>query len=161
MRVESISFIGFPIVIERLKENEDQERALVVKLAKEWLKTPWQHKQMCKGAGVDCAMYPLAVYREAGLIGEIDVPYYPADWHLHKSEELYLGVVERWSHEIFILPKPGDFVLYKYGRAYSHGAIVIAWPLIIHSVMGIGVTLSDGEKEGCIVGRDRRYFTLW
>lgn len=144
-----------------LRKNNDQERAVVVRLSMEWIKTPWHHRQMCKGAGVDCAMFPLAVYREAGLIGEVEVPYYPADWHLHRSAELYLEVVKIWSHEILTAPRPGDFVLYKYGRAYSHGAIVIEWPMIIHSVVGLGVVLSDGEKEGCILGREKKFFTLW
>ena len=48
-----------------------------------------------KGAGVDCAMFPLEVYREAGLIGHIEIPYYPPDWMLHRSEEIFLRIVQR------------------------------------------------------------------
>lgn len=112
-----------------------------------------------KGAGVDCAMFPLEVYREAGLIPDLDMPFYPQDWHLHRSEEIYLGIVQRFAREVE-QPLPGDFVLYHFGRTWSHGAIVLDWPLIIHAVIGRGVILSDGEREGMLVGRKRRFFSI-
>jgi hypothetical protein len=52
-----------------------------------------------RGAGVDCAMFPLEVYREALPIPDIEVPYYPQDWHLHRSEEIYLPIVEQHARE--------------------------------------------------------------
>ena len=36
--------------------------------------------------------------------------------------------------------------LYKIGRIYSHGAIVIEWPRIIHAWVGIGVTQDLGDQ---------------
>jgi len=110
-----------------------------------------------KGAGVDCAMFPLEVFREAGLIGEVEVPFYPPDWHLHRSEEIYVGIVQRVASEVEA-PQPGDFVLYQFGRTWSHGAIVLEWPLLIHAVVQHGVILSDGEKDGMLVGRRKRFF---
>jgi hypothetical protein len=121
-----------------------------------------------KGAGVDCAMFPLEVYREAGLIGNIEVPYYPQDWMLHRSEEIFLGIVERYATEIrtgegtrHSVPSSGDLVLYRFGRCFSHGAIAIEWPTVIHAVNGRGVILSDGEREGFLVGRQKRFFSLF
>ena len=121
-----------------------------------------------KGAGVDCAMFPLEVYREAGLIGDIDIPYYPQDWMLHRSEEIYLGIVERHAREILPaassqqpVAQPGEFVIYKFGRCFAHGAIVLDWPTVIHAINGKGVILSDGEREGFLVGREKRVFSLW
>jgi cell wall-associated NlpC family hydrolase len=115
-----------------------------------------------KGAGVDCAMFPLEVYREAGLIADLDVPYYPQDWMLHRSDEVYLSIVQKLASELRSLEaaQPGDFVLYHFGRTWSHGAIVLDWPLIIHAIVQHGVILSDGEKEGMLVGRKRRFFRL-
>ena len=113
-------------------------------------------------------MFPLEVYREAGLIGEVEVPYYPADWMLHRSEEIYLGMVQRYAREIEApaataagSAAPGDFVIYKFGRCFAHGAIVIDWPTVIHAINGKGVILSDGEREGFLIGREKRFFRLW
>ena len=159
----------------------EAERRLIVTIASSWLGTPYHHMGRIKGVGADCAMFPLEVYREAGLLPEFEIPFYPQDWHLHRSEELYLDIVERYAIENTEPPavaggaltnapaagytpagsaKPGAFVLYQFGRTWSHGAIVIEWPLIIHAVVQHGVILSDGEKEGMLVGRKRRFFSL-
>ena len=141
------------------------QRDLVCAIARLWLGTPYHHMGRIKGAGVDCAMFPLEVYREAGMIGEIEVPYYPHDWMLHRSEEVYLGIVQRHAREILPAvgswkPEAGDLVLYHFGRCWSHGAIVLEWPLIIHAVVQHGVILSNGENEGILVGRKRRFFSV-
>jgi phage terminase large subunit-like protein len=49
---------------------------------------------------------------------------------------------------------------FAWGRCFAHGAIVVAWPLIIHAVVHVGVVLDDGT-DGRLKGRVRRYFTLW
>lgn len=156
-------------------------REAVCRIARSWLGTPYHHMGRIKGVGVDCAMFPLEVYREAGLIGDICVPYYPPDWMLHRSEEIYLRIVQQHACEVtgdklqgtggsgFTVPcnlspvpcLPGDLALYRFGRCWSHGAIVIQWPLIIHALTSKGVLLADGEREGCLVGRARRFFSPW
>src|SRR5579884_3831845 len=137
-------------------------RIEIVNIARSWLGTPYHHMGRIKGVGVDCAMFPLEVYREAGLIGDIAIPFYPPDWHLHRSEEIYLNIVQQRASELrsHEAPQPGDFVLYQFGRTWSHGAIVLDWPMIIHAVVQHGVILSDGEKDGVLVGRQRRAFTI-
>ena len=156
--------------------------AEVCAIARSWLGTPYHHMGRVKGAGVDCAMFPLEVYREAGLIDDIEVPYYPLDWMLHRSEEIFLGIVQQYATERPVVvgrdletaaaetaplatargsAKPGDFVLYRFGRCFAHGAIVLEWPIVIHAVNGNGVILSDGEREGILVGRAKRFFSLW
>jgi cell wall-associated NlpC family hydrolase len=172
--------------------SQFSSRELVCRIARSWIGTPYHHRGRVKGAGVDCAMFPLEVYREAGVIGEVEVPYYPADWMLHRGEEIYLNVVLRHAREITEaigcrlsaigqsassgncedaerpradsrepIALPGDFVLYHFGRCWAHGAIVLEWPLIIHALTGKGVVLADGEREGCLVGRARRWFSLF
>ena len=157
------------------------ERQRICEIARSWLGTPYHHMGRIKGVGVDCAMFPLEVYREAGLIGDIGVPYYPQDWMLHRSEEIYLRIVQQHACEVrrdrlqgtggagFTVPcnlspvpcLPGDFVLYHFGRCWSHGAIVLEWPLIIHAVLQHGVILSHGEKDGMLVGRQRLLFSIF
>jgi cell wall-associated NlpC family hydrolase len=160
--------ISVPLTVISDAERIAKQREQVCVIAGEWLGTAYHHMGRVKGAGVDCAMFPLEVYRAAGIVDDIAVPYYPQDWMMHRSDEVYLGIVQRYAREISPaangqqpVPRPGDFVLYRFGRCWSHGAIVLDWPLIIHALTNKGVLLADGEREGCLVGRARRFFSPW
>ncbi|WP_207000753.1 hypothetical protein [Trinickia mobilis] len=132
----------------------------VIDIARTWLRTPYRHEGRVKGAGVDCAMLLCEVYHEAGLIPYIDPRPYPQDWALHRSKERYLGWVEKFGHEVAV-PQRGDLALYRFGRCYSHGVIVIDWPgEIIHSYRDLGVLLDRGDA-GYLMDRQVRFFTLW
>lgn len=139
----------------------DEQREQVIKEARTWLGTPHHNHACVKGAGVDCGQFPIAVYEAAGIIPHIDVPPYPPDFHLHNDKEWYLETVLQFGQEIDT-PKCGDFVLYKIGRVFSHGGIVIKWPLIIHAYVGQGVVLADGTQghmgDKAIV-HARKFFT--
>jgi len=138
-----------------------EQRAAVITRAREWLGTPYHHAAMIQGAGVDCAMLLVAVYRDAGVVQAVEVPDYPHDWHMHRDEEKYLGVVTRHCREVDT-PLPGDIVVFRFGRAFSHGAIVIRWPSIIHSYIGSGCELvNDIERDGRLMRRARRFFSPW
>ena len=116
-----------------------------------WLGTPYHHQGRIKSVGTDCAMLLCEVYHAAGMIPCIDPTPYPSDWHLHRSEDRYLGWVAAYADQV-AAPLPGDVALYRFGRTISHGAIVVAWPTIIHAYRGEGVVLADGEK-GALAGR--------
>lgn len=134
-------------------------RAAVVSEAYTWLGTPYHHQARVKGVGVDCAMILADVYHTCGLIPYIDPRPYPADWHLHRDEERYLGWIARYTHPVDV-PKPGDIALFKFGRCVSHGAIVVEWPLILHSYIGEGVLLGDG-LEGMMAGRLHGFYSIF
>jgi cell wall-associated NlpC family hydrolase len=135
------------------------QREQVVRAAKEWIGTPYHPHAKLKGGGVDCAMFPIAVYQECGLLpADYVPPYYSPQWHLHRSEELYLQEIDRFCVEIAGPPQPGDFMVYRFGRTFSHGAIVVAWPQIIHSYVDHGVILSDGAADGALVSRECKFF---
>src|SRR5215472_9123156 len=94
-----------------------EQRNNIVRAAKEWLGTPYHHRAAVKGAGADCAMFPLTVYRECGLISnEYEPPEYSSQWHLHRSEERYLAEVAKFATESSEQPRPGDFVVFKFAR---------------------------------------------
>ena len=102
------------------------QRSRVIEVAKQWLRTPYHHRAMVKGAGADCAMFPLAVYKECGHVPqEFEPPEYSMQWHLHHTEEKYLETIAPLCREISGPPEPADFVVFRFGRAFSHGAIVI------------------------------------
>jgi cell wall-associated NlpC family hydrolase len=134
-------------------------RQAVVDAAMGWLKTPWHHHARVKGAGVDCAQYPIAVYAEAGHIEEFDTGDYPPDWMLHRSEERFLEFVQRYAEQVDA-PLPGDLVVYLVGRCFSHGAIVLDWPHIIHaSNRDRMVCLADGT-QGWLAGRAVQFWRV-
>jgi len=164
-----------------MDEIERRQRAMVVAEARTWLRTPYHHNQRLKGAGVDCANLPAAVYAAVGLIPEIPPEEYPAQWHLHRDQERYLGRVLDHATEFAgppdagagnpnemgaCAPGPGDFVLWKVGRCWAHGAIVIEWPVIIHAAARAGAVilgdaLRDAFDKKLLTDREPRYFTLW
>lgn len=122
-------------------------RQKVLDVAESWLGTPFHHLQRCKGAGVDCGQFLLGVFHEAELIPFVKTPYYPRDFHLHRSEEWYKTIVEQFSRPIEqVEALPADLVLYRVGRVFSHGGIIVEWPKIIHSYVTQGVTYMDGTQ---------------
>lgn len=137
------------------------KREQVIRLAKQWLGTPYHHQARVKKAGADCAMFPLAVYQECGILpADFRPPEYSMQWHLHRSEELYLATIAPLAREIAGPPQPADFVVFKFGRAFSHGAIVIAWPLIIHSYIPHGVQYGNALQDGEMIGREMKFFEV-
>lgn len=126
------------------------ERAKVVAEAKTWLRTPYHHGAKLKGVGVDCAFFVKEVFETAGLEAPIPVAPYSAQWFLHKDEELYLAAVKDRADEIAEKDAlPADIVLYRFGRCFAHGAIIIdpGFPSIIHAYKQAGmVTLGEGDQ---------------
>lgn len=134
--------------------------------ARTWLGTPYHHMARIKGVGADCATFPAAVYAACGVIAPVAISHYPPDWHLNRGGERYLDQVLGRAAPI-AEAEPGDFALWRIGRAFAHGAIVIAWPRIIHAVVGIGVIEDDGTAPVLATGRRRdgfrehRFFSPW
>jgi cell wall-associated NlpC family hydrolase len=139
------------------------DRARIVAEALTWLRTPYHHGARLKGVGVDCAQLPIGVYAEAGFIEPFEPEPYPHDWHLHRSAERYLTEVMRFAREITMdQAGPGDLILYRFGRAYAHGVIIIDYPVVLHAVLREGlVSLSDAERDADLANRPRRYFSYW
>lgn len=129
--------------------REKMQRQQVVDEALTWLGTPYHHQGFVKGAGVDCGFLLIKVFHNCGLIPDIDPRPYPHDWHMHRSEQRYLGWVEKYAERItdrdFYLP--GDIMLYQFGRCISHGAIVIDYPTVIHSYINLGVLTCDCTQD--------------
>jgi len=118
----------------------------VVREALRWEGTPYHHRARLRGVGVDCAMLPAAVYEAAGLIPRVEPDYSP-QWMLRRDEEQFLGWVTRFAREIVReTVGPGDLAIWKYGRCYSHSAIVIDMPDVLHAVIrGGGVLRGNAD----------------
>lgn len=143
-------------------------RARIIEEAKSWLGTPYHHMGRVKGAGVDCAMLLAEVYAAAGVIDHVESDFYPLDWHMHRDEELYLSKIfeskvafETTQNNLL----PGDVVLARFGWTFSHGAIVIEWPLCIHASIKTPVSYVDVLREAMFKKmngelRPMKFFTL-
>jgi cell wall-associated NlpC family hydrolase len=133
-------------------------RAAVVAAAQTWLGTPYHHAGRVRGAGVDCLMLLAETYAAAGVIAPVtEVPYYPPDWFQHRDEERYLAGLLAHAREIAGPPQPGDAALFRFGRSFSHGAIVTGWPRLIHAFSRTGVVYGDATKAP-LAGRAARFF---
>ena len=139
------------------------QRQAVIDEAMTWLRTPYHHNARVKGAGTDCAQFPAAVYEAAGVISHVE-PEYPHDWHLHRNAEVYLDWAEKLdATEIPVeAARPGDFIIWKFGRTFSHGAIFVDPPLIIHaSAPAQMVTLDRWTADEELKHRPFKVFTFW
>ena len=67
----------------------DPRRLVVVEETRGWLGSPYHHIGRVKGAGTDCLMMLAEVYEAPGAVPHIEVPFYPADWNLHRGAERY------------------------------------------------------------------------
>lgn len=112
-----------------------------------------------RGAGVDCVMLLCEVYEAAGVLPHVVPAYYPIDIMMHRSIEPVLPYMERYGVEVD-QPAAGDAVVYKFGRSYSHAAILVAPGRVIHSLRYVGQVLETGIEEGGLANRAPRFFTM-
>ncbi len=134
------------------------QRAAVVAAARSWIGTPYHHAADVKGVGVDCAMILVRVFCDLGLIEPFDPRPYTRDWMLHRDDERYLGFLFARTREV-AEPNPGDVIVFRYGRCFSHGGIVtVQKPLtIVHAFAPARVVIEDNvernaelaERLGC------------
>lgn len=144
-------------------------RAAVIAEAQAWLMTPWAPNARVHGAGVDCGQYLIACYVNTGLVPDIDTGPYPQDHMQHSTEERFLGFVEQHMDRTDS-PQPADVAVWRYGLCFSHGAIVLAWPRVIHAyrperavVYGDaskGGLAREHLKDGGSAEREVRFYTL-
>lgn len=121
-------------------------RATVLEEARSWLRTPFHHEGRSKGHGVDCAMLLAEVYEHAGLIPRVIPEHYPHDWHLHRDEEKYLAWLLKFTSQVQE-PLPADVAIFRVGRTWSHGAIVVDWPIVIQAWFETTVEYADASKD--------------
>lgn len=146
-------------------ESEIAQRAAVVAEARSWIGTPYHNCADIKGVGVDCGMLLVRVFVDCGLCPPFDPRPYPIDWHLHRSEERYLGFLFDRSAEA-AEPQPGDVMVLRYGRCYSHGGIVTrsAPVTLVHAFHPARCVLEEPVEQNGVLNdpeRKPRFFSFW
>lgn len=133
-------------------------REKIIAEAWSWLKTPYHHHARIKGIGVDCAQFLIGVFSAVGIIPmAMDVGDYSTQWHLHRDEEKFLEWLVKLCREVES-PDIGDIAIWKFGRCFSHGSIVVGENLVIHSYIGQGCILGEMDKQP-LLGRQVKYFS--
>lgn len=141
------------------------QRQRIVAEARSWIGTSYHGQADIKGVGVDCGMLLVRVFVDTELCAPFDPRPYPDDWMLHRSEERYLGFVFDRTKEV-LEPQPGDVMVFRYGRCYSHGGVVtIANPLtIVHAFQPAGRVIEEEVATNSTLCEPRRrpkIFSLW
>jgi cell wall-associated NlpC family hydrolase len=147
--------------------TEDEGRAAVIAAARSWRGTPFHNHGNLKGIGVDCAMLIRAAFVESGVVPSFDIPWYSPQHFMHSDEERYMAVVLTFAREIPRQEaKPADVVLYKLGRSYGHGAIIMppGFPAILHARSEAGAVIEGNSDRDSVLSAPRRaprFFTHW
>lgn len=119
-------------------------RQIIVNEAMTWLKTPWHHQANIKNVGVDCCQLIIEVYKSCNLLTQdFNVQNYAKDWHLHRTEQMFLFYVYQHCIKVDKALK-GDIALFSFGRTISHGGIMINDNEVIHAFIDVKqVCISD------------------
>ena len=108
----------------------------------------------------------MRVYSAVGAVEFTDPRPSSPQWHLHHAEEMYLGWLERMGARRVQAPALGDIAMFRWGRCFSHGGIVVEAPgpeaeaQVLHSYLGHGVDLTR-LREAPLEGRERQFWSLW
>jgi NlpC/P60 family putative phage cell wall peptidase len=146
-------------------EAEMQQREQVVAEARKWIGTPYHCQADIRGAGVDCIMLIVRAFVDAGICAPFDPRPYSDEWFLHRSDEHYVdGVLERCTE--VQSARPGDIMIFRWGRCYSHGGIVtVANPLtIVHAYAPARRVVEEAVAGNGMLTepvRRPRFFSYW
>lgn len=137
-----------------------RERTCVEALA--WLHTPYHHHARILGVGVDCVHHMCAVVEAVGLAPPIDPGWYERTWHLHRSAEIYAQELDRWADRTTD-PKPGDIVLFRFGRTHSHAGILLPGDEVVHAYnreVNFGAVVVTRLDQAPLAGRDPWFWDI-
>ena len=135
------------------------QREAAIKEASTWIRTPWYHRGKIKGSGVDCVQFIVQVYQRIGALGEVVIDDYAQEWALHRHEQKLLAHLRVYAHAVD-KPRPADLAVYHYGRSFSHVALVVDWPRVIHANREQGEVSYDDGEQGVLADRAVQFWSL-
>jgi hypothetical protein len=169
--------VGCDLMV-RKRRPEAEERAAVVAAARSWCGTSFHHHAAVRRTatdrgGIDCAHVLLEAHVGAGLIRRFKTEDYPADWMFHRDEERFLAKLEEYApcvddSEASIAERgpgfsvlPGNVLIWRHGRTFSHGAIVTEWPMIVHAYYRAGCCLEESVMGHETETKPCRVYSFW
>ena len=120
----------------------------VVRLAGTFLGTPYVPRGMVPGLALDCGTLLWHTYNKVISLPMFPADY-PSDWALHREDTRYLDWIAPFVVEVR-RPVRGGISVYKYGRSFSPGAIVLDRHHVIHAW--------GREKFGCVQRSHTNFF---
>jgi cell wall-associated NlpC family hydrolase len=142
--------------------TQQEQRLSVVNETMEWIGTPYVHEGRIKGACADCTFFA-KVFEKLGIMPAVAIPHYSPQAHLNREMFVYLDLVSKYTRETDA-PGLGDIVLYKIGRGFSHGGIIVqsGWPDIVHADLEArAVILAKGNQGRLSPPIEAKFFTPW
>lgn len=131
----------------------DHTRERVVKIAREWIGTPYHHQASTKGVGSDCLGLIRGIWRELFGAEPEAVPAYSADWSEASGDERLRAAAMRHlvPCEALDRPEPGDVLLFRMrsGSVAKHLGIFSVrdrMPFVIHAYQGHAVLESPFSR---------------
>jgi cell wall-associated NlpC family hydrolase len=150
--------------------EEARGRAAFIDEALSWIGTPFRDCADIKGpnGAVDCAMLLVRSAVDSGRIPPFDPRPYSPRWLVHRSEEKFVGWLEKLGACEVASPRVGDIVLWRFGRTFSHGAVLVNSEEVAHAYGAAGMALVSRLDEPLLrylpvrnIPRPVRYFDLW
>ena len=117
--------------------------ACVVRVARDWLGTPYHHQASAKGIGTDCLGLIRGVFRTLYGREATQVPAYSRDWAEASRQETMLVAAARHLRTVPIVSaSDGDVVVFRFrrGAMAKHAAILSAPGFMIHAMEGVSVS---------------------
>jgi cell wall-associated NlpC family hydrolase len=152
--------------------DEARGRAAFIAEALSWVGTPFRDCADVKGpdGAVDCAMLLVRSAVDTGRIPPFDPRPYSPRWMLHRDEEKFVDWLLRLGARETATPRVGDIVLWRFGRTFAHGAVLVNAEEVVHAYAAAGMALVSRLDEpllryfplaGGHIARPVRYFDLW
>lgn len=99
------------------------------------------------------------VYERAGVVERVDPGAYPQQFGMHREEEQFAGWLARYADPVDD-PAPGRAVLFKFGRCFSHGGIMINDTELVHAVLKVGSVIVGALSDPDVSRRARQFFEV-
>ncbi len=118
------------------RHNADE----VVRVARQWIGTPYHHQASARGVGADCLGLVRGVWRELYGCEAEEPPPYSRDWAEASGRETMLTAAAR--HLCPIAPAAalaGDVLVFRLraGAVAKHAAILTGEAMMIHAMEGV------------------------
>lgn len=114
-------------------------QAVIVRLARAWIGTPYHHQASVRGVGADCLGLVRGVWRALYNVEPEIVPSYSRDWAEATGEETLLDGARRQM--ISVAPEaamPGDVLVFRLrpGMVAKHAGILVTPETMVHAMEG-------------------------
>lgn len=114
----------------------------VVRIAREWIGTPYHHQASIKGTGTDCLGLVRGVWRELYGFDVEQAPAYTPDWAEANGAETMLEAAGRHLVKMpRMTAQAGEVMIFRFraGAVAKHAGICVEAGYMVHAQEGVAV----------------------